>query len=300
MFLNILLYVLSICEVECGRFEIVNQSADEQNIVVQSLAGERIKGATMQASQRDTLRLTAGKYLITAFPADEHYRVTAQYCGYFNLCPLSLPENIEYVDMGLPSGTYWANMNLGATEPYECGCYFAFGETEPKEAFSWENYKWVLSAADRTTTKYNYDASWGTPVDSKMQLDSEDDAAIVHWGGGWQTPSAADIQELVDNVTFSVETRNGQKGMKVVSKTNGNVLFFPFAGYKEGIYVTHYNTDGGYVGNELIHSMWGYERPQLQTYISPNIRFRLAVWQRPSHYIGWSIRPVFKGTPPQQ
>lgn len=47
----------------------------------------------------------------------------------------------EYVDLGLPSGTLWATYNVGATSPYEKGDYFAWGEVEPREDFSWENYK---------------------------------------------------------------------------------------------------------------------------------------------------------------
>ncbi len=47
----------------------------------------------------------------------------------------------EYVDLGLPSGTLWATYNLGATSPYEKGQFFAWGEVESKDDFSWENYR---------------------------------------------------------------------------------------------------------------------------------------------------------------
>lgn len=47
----------------------------------------------------------------------------------------------DYVDLGLPSGTLWATYNVGATSPYEKGDYFAWGEVEPREDFSWESYK---------------------------------------------------------------------------------------------------------------------------------------------------------------
>lgn len=35
----------------------------------------------------------------------------------------------EYVDLGLPSGTLWANMNVGANSETDNGLYFAWGET---------------------------------------------------------------------------------------------------------------------------------------------------------------------------
>ena len=44
------------------------------------------------------------------------------------------PEEYEYVDLGLPSGTLWATMNVGASNPEECGDYFAWGEVYPKES----------------------------------------------------------------------------------------------------------------------------------------------------------------------
>ena len=42
----------------------------------------------------------------------------------------SAPEGVVAVDLGLTSGTKWANMNVGATAPQDYGCYFAWGETE--------------------------------------------------------------------------------------------------------------------------------------------------------------------------
>ncbi len=50
------------------------------------------------------------------------------------------PANVEAVDLGLPSGTKWANMNVGASSPEEYGAYFAWGEISPKSSYSWDNY----------------------------------------------------------------------------------------------------------------------------------------------------------------
>ena len=48
----------------------------------------------------------------------------------------------EYVDLGLPSGVLWATCNVGASNPEECGCYYAWGETVEKANYSWSTYKW--------------------------------------------------------------------------------------------------------------------------------------------------------------
>lgn len=34
---------------------------------------------------------------------------------------------IGYVDLGLSSGTKWANMNIGATKETDCGLFFQWG-----------------------------------------------------------------------------------------------------------------------------------------------------------------------------
>lgn len=48
----------------------------------------------------------------------------------------------NYVDLGLPSSTLWATCNVGATIPTQKGSLFAWGETNPKEDYSWASYKW--------------------------------------------------------------------------------------------------------------------------------------------------------------
>lgn len=39
----------------------------------------------------------------------------------------SMLRDIKAIDLGLPSGTKWANMNIGASRPEDTGSYFALG-----------------------------------------------------------------------------------------------------------------------------------------------------------------------------
>ena len=50
--------------------------------------------------------------------------------------PLTSNGQIEYVDLGLPSGTLWANMNVGATQESDSGFYYQWGDTEPAKPIS--------------------------------------------------------------------------------------------------------------------------------------------------------------------
>ena len=138
----------------------------------------------------------------------------------------------EYVDLGLPSGTKWATMNVGADSPEDYGDYFAWGETESKETYDWSTYKWYNGSYD-TMTKYCTSSSDGN-VDNKTTLDLSDDAAYVNWGSSWRMPTKTEQEELKNTnyTTWTWTTQNGVKGYKVTSKTNGNNIFLPAAGYR--------------------------------------------------------------------
>ena len=137
----------------------------------------------------------------------------------------------EYVDLGLPSGTLWATCNIGATSPEQYGCYFAWGETMPKEDYTWETYLWC-NGAYKSMTKYCTKGSYGT-VDHKIKLDPEDDAATVNWGSSWCMPSVGQIKELMEKCSTQWTTTNGVNGL-LVTGTNGNTMFLPAAGALEG------------------------------------------------------------------
>ncbi|MBR6129706.1 MAG: BspA family leucine-rich repeat surface protein [Bacteroidaceae bacterium] len=135
------------------------------------------------------------------------------------------PQEHEYVDLGLPSGTLWATCNVGANSPEEYGDYFAWGETEPKEDFdNFESYR----ISDYILAKYNVDG--GTGILTSLQ--PEDDAATVNWGSDWQMPSDVQIEELLNEEYIMSEWTqlNGVNGRLITSKSNGNSIFLPAAG----------------------------------------------------------------------
>ena len=138
-------------------------------------------------------------------------------------------EEIAYkaIDLGLPSGTKWANMNVGAESPEGYGGYYAWGEIIPNKASAYteDNYKWYDSSA-HDMSKYN-------DTDNKMTLDLADDAANVVMGGDWHMPTSTQCAELLDNTTSSWTTDyngTGVAGMIFTSNNNGNSIFFPAAG----------------------------------------------------------------------
>lgn len=138
-------------------------------------------------------------------------------------------DKVEYVDLGLPSGNLWAKCNLGASSPETYGDYYAWGETKPKQEYTYPNHKWYKEGAPSLGfTKYNNE-------DGKLTLEDEDDAVIQNLGNGWRTPTLADFRELTNQkyTTIKKTTLNGVAGYQITSKRNKKSIFIPCAGFKQ-------------------------------------------------------------------
>ena len=133
----------------------------------------------------------------------------------------------DYVDLGLPSGLKWATLNVGAKSVTDIGDFFAWGETDTKESYTWKTYKWCNVIGEKNEkvviTKYSSD-------DKKTMLSSEDDAVAVNMGEEWRMPTAEECNEMI--VGCSWKWMSNFKGSKVsgflgISKRNGNAIFLP-------------------------------------------------------------------------
>ena len=157
----------------------------------------------------------------------------------------------EWVDLGLPSGTLWASCNVGANKPEDYGDYFAWGEIQPKSNYSWTTYKYS-NGSNNAMTKYCTDNRYGT-VDNRTELESVDDAATVNWGTGWQMPTLIQQQELINTsyTTITCTTQNGVYGYKITSMSNGNSIFLPAAGSRDGTSLYNAGGDGIYWSRSL-------------------------------------------------
>lgn len=186
------------------------------------------------------------------------------------------PAGAVAVDLGLPSGTKWANMNIGATSETDYGTYFAWGETSGltveghtitvkdgiKTYFSWDTYAWC-KGSDNTFTKYcpkdQQDSYWwdtgGTTVaaDNKTQLEYADDAARANWGGAWRMPTKAEFNELISGTDKEwVANYNGVAGYKFMKKSDHSVyIFLPAAGYNYESYFFQDDSGGRYWSSTL-------------------------------------------------
>ena len=129
-------------------------------------------------------------------------------------------DEVEAVDLGL--SVKWANMNVGAKKESGFGTYFAWGETQPKEYYSWKTYAWSRGDS-QFLTKYS-------TTDKRTQLALADDAARTNLGGEWRMPTVDEYEELIANCTWQWITKDGVNGYKITSKKTGNSIFLPITG----------------------------------------------------------------------
>ena len=166
----------------------------------------------------------------------------------------------KYVDLGLPSGTLWATMNVGASKPSDSGLYFQWGDTkgytkeqvgieEGKKAFTWEDYKWYLSGSyAEGNLKFK---KYTTPG---AKLDFEDDAANANMGGDWHMPTPEQFKELIDNTTSERTEQDGVEGMTFTSKKDSSKSIFIPASGSVWVGNTHISEHYGYVFSNMLNT----------------------------------------------
>lgn len=131
----------------------------------------------------------------------------------------------NFIDLGLPSGTLWCDINVNAKDENDPSDYYAWGMAD---TFGNKDYYW-LNYPRRKMKKYL--------SGNVTQLAKADDVASRIIGGGAHIPTDEQLSELIDNTI--VETND--KGAKFISKNNNESIFIPFGGYKNKNMLRHQN-----------------------------------------------------------
>ena len=219
--------------------------------------------------------------------------------------PDNTPNGVTAIDLGLPSGTKWANMNIGAKSISSYGDYFAWAETkgsqDGKTNFTEKNYKYYMESTTKTTdedgflieitkkgyTKYVTDDKSGYDGfrDDKVTLELEDDAAYENWGGKWRMPTIEEFEELRDKCTWEWALMNSNYGDKITGP-NGNYIFLPAAGGFVNTGIGETDKTCSYWTCSL--SNW-YSNAYFTSFHAEN---DLNFYDTGTRHIGRSIRPV--------
>lgn len=137
---------------------------------------------------------------------------------------LSASEEEDYVDLGL--SVKWANRNIGANTPYECGNFYSWGEVNEKDTYNWQNYKYYREF-ESYATKY-------CQSDGLTSIINQDDAAVINWNNGslYRMPTLKEINELINLCEWKWTIKENQEGM-LVTGPSGNSIFLPAGSYRD-------------------------------------------------------------------
>lgn len=95
------------------------------------------------------------------------------------------PDGLAYVNLGLPSGTLWANMNVGATSVTDIGT----------------QYEWMDGGVDLTQ------------LSAGDTMPSENDLATINFGADWCMPTKEQFEELYNYCYFEPVTSYNGSGV---------------------------------------------------------------------------------------
>ncbi len=189
----------------------------------------------------------------------------------------------EYVDLGLPSGLLWATTNIGATEVYDYGDYFAWGEITTKTEFNGSTYEFFDNETS-SYTKYN-------KTDELTTLELEDDAARQIWGGDWRLPTTEEISELIDNATWTwTDNYENTNVSGYIVSGNNNSIFLPAAGIYQDATLNNVGKEGHYLSSSLESVISNYTESILCTSSGSIHVYHLY------RHRGLSIRPVISSS----
>lgn len=144
---------------------------------------------------------------------------------------LDLTSQGNAADLGF--SVKWSLVNVGASSPEQAGGYYAWGETEEKESYTWDNYIFYDTTKGSINKYTAHEAGYYYYGDELFTLEADDDVAHVVMGGNWRMPTAAEVKELLfSELSIVHATYKGQNG--VFAFNTKGCLFFPMVGYKEG------------------------------------------------------------------
>ena len=121
-------------------------------------------------------------------------------------------------------GPYWADTNIGAEKPEDYGYYFWWGDTI---GYKRVNKTWIASDGSSSGTSFVKGETFGKDMSTLQhegwcgadgRLSSQHDAAHVHWGGNWRTPTSQELNDLCEKCDWTWKTTDDVKGYVVRGK----------------------------------------------------------------------------------
>ena len=160
---------------------------------------------------------------------------------------INYTDPIEFVDLGLSSGTLWMKCNIGAEKETDYGLFFQWGDT-----VGYDESTAAAHSLESTCPGYGDYTTWGTDNLTIRVLNASVDAAAVHTNEKAKMPTLDQVKELVDGTNSERTTIDGVGGRKFTNKSDSSKYIF--------IPATGYFTDGTRFGQSSYGKVWSSTR----------------------------------------
>ena len=215
-------------------------------------------------------------YYVRAYATNEKGTNYGEEKSFTTLSSSGTINGYKWIDLGLPSGLKWATCNVGSNNPEDYGDYFAWGETTTTSEYTLENsLTYGLSISELQSQGI---------IDGDYNLTPSHDAATANWGGTWRLPTKAEMEELKNNCTWEWTVQGGKNGYKVTGP-NGNNIFLPAAGCRNGSSLYYAGEYGDYWSSTPYDS---YSYYAWYLYFYSGVQYMNDYYR----YRGLSVRPV--------
>jgi len=181
-----------------------------------------------------------------------------------------------FVDLALPSGLLWCEHNVGASTPYEDGLYFSWGNVTGHTGDDGYDFG--------TSNDGPYASTPGAALTGNIPVNGTYDAARHNMGAPCRLPTVGEFQELNAQCDSEWTDEDGVAGRRFTSRINGNSIFFPASGIRNGTGLYNRGTYGNYWSASLGSQTHGYNLSFYASGVNPasyNNRF-----------LGFSVRAV--------
>lgn len=154
-----------------------------------------------------------------------------------------------FVDLALPSGLLWCEHNVGASTPYEDGLYFSWGNVTGHTGDDGYDFG--------TSNDGPYAQTPGAALTGNIPTNGTYDAARHNMGAPCRMPTLDEFQELSNNCESEWTDEDGVTGRRFTSRINGNSIFFPASGYRNGTGLSGRGSYGRYWSASLLSQTSG-------------------------------------------
>ena len=203
------------------------------------------------------------------------------------------------VDLGI-YGILWADHNVGATNPWDYGDYYAWGETTTKDDYSWSTYVYGSSNAitkycnsDKLTTLESsddvaYDSDKHLSMPTSQDLIALGRSCYWVWTDNYSESGINGyiVYKALDDNDKGKKIKKGQTSKKEYQTTDVPYIFLPSAGFRSGTSL-YYNGSYGYYWSSSISPY----NPD-NAYRSINILELIDQEYYGYRYVGLTVRPV--------